>query len=101
MQSNINEEETINIKEITEYLKTTNQNEIGIKLLEIEKDGNCLINSILESKGIDAKYNISFWKLLGKLIREANIDENIIRALNYNTKEKYINYITTDKNWYG
>ena len=50
---------------------------------------------------MDIKYNISLRKLLGKLIRETNIDENIIRALNYNTKEEYINYITTDKNWCG
>ena len=74
---------------------------MGIKLLETEKDGNCLINSILESIGIDTKYNISLRKFLVKLIREANIDENIIRVLNYNTKGKYINYITTDKNWCG
>ena len=74
---------------------------MGINLLETEKDGNCLINSILDYIGIDIKYNISLRKLIGKLIREANIDENIIRALNYNTKEEYINYITTDKNWCG
>ena len=53
---------------------------MGINLLETEKDGNCLINSILDYIGIDIKYNISLRKLIGKLIREANIDENIIRA---------------------
>ena len=74
---------------------------MGINLLDTEKDGNCLINSILKSIGIDTKYSISLRKLLGNLIREANIDENIIKALNYNTKEEYINYITTDKNWCG
>ena len=82
MQSNINEEETINIKETTEILKTTNPNEMWISLLDTEKDGNCLINSLLKSLGIDTKYSISVRKLLGNLIREANIDENIIRVLN-------------------
>ena len=33
--------------------------------------------------------------MLGKLIREANIDGNIIRA--YNTKEENLNYITKTK----
>ena len=93
IQLNINEEETINIRETTEFLKAINPNEMGIKLLQTEKDGNCLINSVLKSIGINSKYNISLRKLLGKLIREANIDENIIRALNYNAKEEYINQV--------
>ena len=99
-QLNANEE-TINIKETTEYLKTTNPNEMGIKLLETEKDGNCLINSILKSIGINTTYSIGLRKLLGRLIKETNIEEDIIKGLNYNTKEEYINYITTDKNWCG
>ena len=74
---------------------------MGIKLLKTEKDGNCLINSILKSIGTNITYNSGFRKLLGKLIKETKIEEDIIKGLNYNKKEEYINYITTNKNWCG
>ena len=39
--------------------------------------------------------------MLWKLIKEAGIEEDIIKELNYNIKEEYINYIITNKNWFG
>ena len=38
-------------------------------------------------------------KLIGDIINGTNIDENILQALNYKTKEEYINFVTTDYNW--
>ena len=61
-----------------------------INILETNKDGNCLINAILKSFGIDTKYEIDLRKLIGNIIKGTNIDENILQALNYRTKEEYI-----------
>ena len=100
-QPNINTEETINIKETIEYLKQINPITVGINILETEKDGNCLINSILKTLGIDTKYNMHLRKVIANIIKGAKINEDILHSLNYNTKEEYINYVITDKNWCG
>ena len=104
--NNINEEqqinnieETININETIETLKQTNTTNMGISAIEIEKDGNCLINAILKSLSIETKYNKYLRIVIANIIKSAKINEEILHSLNYNTKEEYINYVTTNGNW--
>ena len=37
--------------------------------------------------------------VIANIIKSAKINEEILHSLNYNTKEEYINYVTTKGNW--
>ena len=71
---------------------------MGISTIETEKDGNCLINAILKSLNIETKYNKYLRIVIANIIKGAKINEETLHSLNYNTKEEYINYITTNGN---
>jgi len=45
---------------------------MGISTIEIEKDGNCLINAILKSLRIETKYNKYLRIVIANIIKSLN-----------------------------
>ena len=72
---------------------------MGISTIKIEKDGNCLIKAILKSLSIETKKNKYLRIVIANAIKGTKINEEILHSLNYNIKEEYINYVTTNGNW--